>query len=86
MDLGIEGKVAAVGGASTGLGKAIAWSLAREGARVAVCARGVEQLERSALALRRASGSEIFAFPGANITGYCEARVSTTLATTPVRS
>ena len=39
MDLGIDGKVAAVGGASTGLGKAVAWALAREGARVAICAR-----------------------------------------------
>lgn len=63
MDLGIEGRTAAVGGASTGLGKAIAWSLAREGARVAICARTQEQLERTGLALHRASGREIFAFP-----------------------
>ncbi len=63
MELGIEGKVAAVGGASTGLGKAIAWALAREGARVAICARGQERLERTGLALHRAAGREIFAFP-----------------------
>ena len=63
MDLGIEGKVAAVGGASTGLGKAIAWALAREGTRVAICARHQERLERTGLALHRASGSDIFAFP-----------------------
>jgi 3-oxoacyl-[acyl-carrier protein] reductase len=63
MDLGIEGKVAAVGGASTGLGKAVAWALAREGARVAICARGKEQLEHTGLALNRASGREIFAYP-----------------------
>lgn len=62
MDLGLEKRVAAVGGASTGLGKAIAWSLAREGARVAICARGQEQLERTGLALHRASGQEIFAY------------------------
>ena len=61
MDLGIEGKVAAVGGASSGLGKAIAWTLAREGARVAICARGKEQLERTRTAIRRASGGEVFA-------------------------
>lgn len=63
MDLGLEGRVAAVGGASTGLGKAVAWSLAREGARVAICARNQERLERTGLALNRASGSEIYAHP-----------------------
>ncbi|NNG15416.1 MAG: SDR family oxidoreductase [Gemmatimonadales bacterium] len=63
MDLGIEGRVAAVGGASTGLGKAVAWALAREGARVAICARDEERLERTGLALHRASGGDIFAYP-----------------------
>jgi 3-oxoacyl-[acyl-carrier protein] reductase len=63
MDLGLEGRVAAVGGASTGLGKAIAWSLAREGARVAICAREKEQLERTGLAINRASGREILTHP-----------------------
>jgi 3-oxoacyl-[acyl-carrier protein] reductase len=63
MDLGIDGKVAAVGGASAGLGKAIAWALAREGARVAICARNEERLEHTGVALNRASGREIFAFP-----------------------
>ncbi len=63
MDLGIDGKVAAVGGASTGLGKAVAWALAREGARVAICARDKERLENTGLALNRASGHEIFAYP-----------------------
>ena len=64
MDLGLEGRVAAVGGASRGLGKAIAWALAREGARVAICARGAEALDRARRALERASGREIFAFTG----------------------
>jgi 3-oxoacyl-[acyl-carrier protein] reductase len=62
MDLGLEGRVAAVGGASSGLGKAIAWALAREGARIAICARDEERLERAGLALHRASGQEIFAY------------------------
>ncbi len=61
MDLGLEGKVAAVGGASAGLGKAVAWALAREGARVSICARDTDRLERAREALRRASGREIFA-------------------------
>jgi 3-oxoacyl-[acyl-carrier protein] reductase len=63
MDLGIAGKVAAVGGASTGLGRAIAAALAHEGARVAICARGAEQLERTAGELREASGQQVLAYP-----------------------
>ena len=38
MDLGLNGKVALVGGASRGLGYAIARSLSREGAQVIVLA------------------------------------------------
>jgi 3-oxoacyl-[acyl-carrier protein] reductase len=40
MDLGLGSKVAAVSAASKGLGLAVALELAREGARVAICARG----------------------------------------------
>lgn len=44
MDLGIEGRVALVTGASRGLGRASAEALAIEGAKVVVCARGEESL------------------------------------------
>ncbi len=44
MDLGIAGKVALVTGASKGLGRASAVALAREGAKLAICARGAEAL------------------------------------------
>lgn len=48
MDLGIEGKVALVMGASQGIGRGIAAALAREGARVAIASRSAEKLEAAA--------------------------------------
>ncbi len=47
MDLGLKGKVAAVSGASQGIGYAIALGLAEEGANVSISARGVERLNRA---------------------------------------
>ncbi|HEX5059986.1 MAG TPA: SDR family oxidoreductase [Kofleriaceae bacterium] len=44
MDLGLAGKACLVAGASRGIGRAIAHSLAREGARVAAVARGEADL------------------------------------------
>ncbi|MGH7847195.1 MAG: SDR family oxidoreductase [Candidatus Binatia bacterium] len=48
MDLGLNGRVAIVAGASKGLGKAVAAGLAREGASVVICARGRESLREAA--------------------------------------
>jgi NAD(P)-dependent dehydrogenase (short-subunit alcohol dehydrogenase family) len=48
MDLELGDKVAVLTGASKGIGYASARALAREGARVAICARGAEGLERAA--------------------------------------
>ena len=62
MDLGLKGKVAIVTGASDGIGKATAIRLALEGARVAICARRPEPLEKVAGEIR-AQGGEVFAQP-----------------------
>ncbi len=48
MDLGLKGKVAIVAGASRGIGKAIAHSLAGEGCNLVLCARGEEALTATA--------------------------------------
>ena len=48
MDLGLKDRVAMVAAGSQGLGKAVALGLAREGAKVAICARGRETLEATA--------------------------------------
>jgi 3-oxoacyl-[acyl-carrier protein] reductase len=44
MDLGLDGRVALVGGASSGLGLATATALAAEGAHVAIAARDADRL------------------------------------------
>jgi short-subunit dehydrogenase len=53
MDLQMNGKAALVTGASAGIGKAIAFALAREGVDVAICARRREPLEAAASQIAR---------------------------------
>jgi len=63
MDLELKGRVALVCGASTGLGKAVAMALAKEGARVAICARTAEKLAKSAEEITHATGAEVLPVP-----------------------
>lgn len=60
MDLGLKGRVAIVAASSQGLGKAVALGLAREGAKLALCARTESTLEATADEIRRETGVEVF--------------------------
>ena len=63
MDLGLKGKNAVILGGTRGIGRAIADTLATEGANVAICARDAAQLKDAVAALRdkgvRATGASI---------------------------
>jgi 3-oxoacyl-[acyl-carrier protein] reductase len=63
METGLKGKAALVCAASRGLGKAAAMGLAREGARLAICARSDDSLERAAEDIRTKTGAEVVGIP-----------------------
>ncbi|TLZ84949.1 MAG: SDR family oxidoreductase [Methanobacteriota archaeon] len=63
MDLGLRGKVAFVSAASQGLGRAAALMFAREGCKVAICARNAGALEDTAKAIRKETNAEVLAIP-----------------------
>ena len=62
MDLGITGKVALLTGASRGIGYACAEALAAEGVRVAICARGQDEIEAAEREILAKTGGEVEAF------------------------
>ena len=59
----LQGKVAIVTGASSGMGRAIAVGMAAEGACLALVARTRETLDETA-SLARAAGGDVLTFPG----------------------
>ncbi len=58
MDLGLKGRKAVISGASKGLGKACAMSLAREGVDVTIMARTAADIEAAAEEIAAATGSK----------------------------
>lgn len=64
MDLGLTDRVAIVGGASKGLGRACALSLAQEGANLAISSRNADELNAAAQKLGAETGREVLAIPG----------------------
>lgn len=63
MNLGLQGKIAFVGGASSGLGEAVARALAAEGCALALAARRESELARVAGDIRRDHGADVLTIP-----------------------
>jgi len=63
VDLGLSGKIAVVAASSKGLGRASALALAREGAKVTICARTAADLDLAADQITRETGAEVLAVP-----------------------
>src|SRR5260370_18738937 len=73
MDLGLKERVAIVAASSQGLGKAVAMGLAKEGARLALCARTEATLAEAAEEIRRAAGARVMT-RALDVTNYDQVR------------
>ena len=64
MDLGLKGKTVLVTGGSKGIGRAVAKTLAAEGARVVICSRDARVLKQAAADIERETGGRVETVPG----------------------
>jgi NAD(P)-dependent dehydrogenase (short-subunit alcohol dehydrogenase family) len=64
MDLELNGKIALVSGSTAGIGRAIAATLAREGARVIVNGRSRSSVDAVVAELRSTTGTDVHGFAG----------------------
>jgi 3-oxoacyl-[acyl-carrier protein] reductase len=64
MDLELKDKVAVVGGASKGLGRACAEALAEEGAKVVMCSRSQADLDCAAQEIREKTRADVLVIAG----------------------
>jgi 3-oxoacyl-[acyl-carrier protein] reductase len=59
MELGLRNKIVLVTGASKGIGRAVAEAFAAEGSKVAITARGAEELQKTAGEISQNTGAEL---------------------------
>src|SRR5580692_11005866 len=64
MDLKLQGRLALVSGSTAGIGRAIAASLAREGASVIVNGRAQSPVDKAVAELKAATGGDLVGFAG----------------------
>lgn len=80
MDLGLKGKNAIILGGTRGIGRAIADTLAKEGANVAVCARNADQVAAAVAELKalgvNATGASVDVTDGAALKAWIAAAAS----------
>jgi 3-oxoacyl-[acyl-carrier protein] reductase len=80
VELNLKNKIAIVSGGSAGIGLESALLLAKEGAKVAICARDISKLEIAAKRIKEETGSEVY-FASKDVTKRedCESFVSETV-------
>jgi 3-oxoacyl-[acyl-carrier protein] reductase len=64
MELGLKDKVAFVAASSMGLGKSVAMELAQEGAKLIICARNKENLEKAKQEIENHTNGPVLAITG----------------------
>ncbi len=63
MHLHLKNRIAAVAGASRGIGAAVARALAEEGCKVAICSRNTSRIAETAKRIKADTGAEVWPIP-----------------------